>query len=73
MKATAEIVGTVWRILRAEGEPVSVGDPLVLIESMKMEIPIAAPCAGTITKVLVAEGQLVQEGDPVAEVEPTDS
>ena len=51
------------------GAKVATGDPVVVIEAMKMEIPVEAPADGTITEVLVAEGDLVQQDDPVAVLE----
>ena len=61
----AHITGTVWKILVKEGEAVELDQPLVILESMKMEMPVEAPKAGTVTKVHVSEGQAVDEGDPL--------
>ena len=69
--AKAEIVGNVWKILVRVGDQVGPGDPLVVLESMKMEIPVVAPAHGHVAAVLVAEGQIVQEGDPVVEIDNT--
>ena len=69
--AKAEIVGNVWKILVRVGDQVGPGDPLVVLESMKMEIPVVAPSHGHVAAVLVAEGQIVQEGDPVVEIDNT--
>ena len=69
--AKAEIVGNVWKILVRVGDQVGPGDPLVVLESMKMEIPVVAPGHGHVAAVLVAEGQIVQEGDPVVEIDNT--
>ena len=69
--AKAEIVGNVWKILAREGDQVGPGDPLVILESMKMEIPVVAPAHGHVATVLVTEGQIVQEGDPVVEIDDT--
>lgn len=69
--ARAEIVGNVWKVLAREGDQVGPGDTLVLLETMKMEIPVVAPGHGHVAGVLVAEGQLVQEGDPVVEIDDT--
>ncbi len=52
----------------AEGDTVADGDTLVILESMKMEIPVIAEVDGTVTKVAVTEGQVVQEGDLIAEI-----
>ena len=69
--AKAEIVGNVWKILVRVGDQVGPGDPLVVLGSMKMEIPVVAPAHGHVAAVLVAEGQIVQEGDPVVEIDNT--
>jgi acetyl-CoA carboxylase biotin carboxyl carrier protein len=68
MQVRAELAGNVWKIVVKEGQQVSVDETLVILESMKMEIPVAAPQAGTVKKILVSEGQPVQEGDPLAEI-----
>ena len=62
----AEMVANVWKVVAAEGEQVSDGTTLVILESMKMEIPVLAESAGTVTKLAVAEGDVVQEGDLIA-------
>ena len=59
----AEMVANVWKVVVAAGEVVAEGDTLVILESMKMEIPVLADSAGTIAEVAVAEGDVVQEGD----------
>ncbi len=64
----AEMVANVWKVVAAEGDHVDDGDTLVILESMKMEIPVLAEDAGTITKMHVAEGDVVQEGDLIAEI-----
>ncbi len=65
----AEMVANVWQVVAAEGEPVSDGTTLVILESMKMEIPVLAEQSGTVTKLAVAEGDVVQEGDLIAIIE----
>ncbi len=65
----AEMVANVWKIVVAEGDAVSAGDPLVILESMKMEIPVESPVDGTVTDLRVQEGAVVQEGDVIAVVE----
>jgi acetyl-CoA carboxylase biotin carboxyl carrier protein len=65
----SEMVANVWRVVVRPGDAVSAGDPLVILESMKMEIPVGAPAAGTVTEVRVAEGGVVQEGDVIAVIE----
>lgn len=62
----SEMVANVWKVLVAAGEQVSEGDILVILESMKMEIPVEAPEAGVVQEVKVVEGGVVQEGDVIA-------
>jgi biotin carboxyl carrier protein len=62
----AEMVANVWKVVVAEGDAVSDGDTLVILESMKMEIPVLAEGGGTVSTLAVAEGDLVQEGDVIA-------
>ena len=62
----AEMVANVWKVVVAEGAAVEDGDTLVILESMKMEIPVQAETSGTVTKVAVAEGDVIQEGDLIA-------
>ena len=64
----AEMVANVWKVVAAEGYNVDDGDTLVILESMKMEIPVLADAAGTVTTMHVAEGDVVQEGDLIAEI-----
>jgi acetyl-CoA carboxylase biotin carboxyl carrier protein len=59
----AEITANVWQVRVEVGQQVAVGDELVILESMKMEIPVLAERAGTVTEVSVSEGDVVQEGD----------
>jgi acetyl-CoA carboxylase biotin carboxyl carrier protein len=65
----AEMVANVWKVVAAEGESVADGDTLVILESMKMEIPVLAEDSGTLTRLAVAEGDVVQEGDLIAIIE----
>ena len=62
----AHITGTVWRVEVEIGDAVDEGDTVVILESMKMEIPVLAETPGTVTKLAVAEGDVVQEGDLIA-------
>jgi acetyl-CoA carboxylase biotin carboxyl carrier protein len=62
----AEMVANVWKVVASQGEAVEDGDTLVILESMKMEIPVLAESAGTLTELRVEEGQVVQEGDVIA-------
>ena len=64
----AEMVANVWKIVVANGDTVTDGDTLVILESMKMEIPVLAEADGTVT-IKVAEGDVVQEGDLIATIE----
>ena len=64
----AEMVANVWKVVATEGDQVEDGDTLVILESMKMEIPVLAEGAGTLTKLHVAEGDVVQEGDLIATI-----
>jgi acetyl-CoA carboxylase biotin carboxyl carrier protein len=65
----AEMVANVWKVLVAPGSEVAEGDTLVILESMKMEIPVVSPQGGKVTAVNVVEGGVVQEGDIIAVVE----
>ena len=64
----AEMVANVWKVLVSEGDHVDEGDTLVILESMKMEIPILAEDGGTVTKLHVGEGDVVQEDELLAEI-----
>jgi acetyl-CoA carboxylase biotin carboxyl carrier protein len=62
----AEMVANVWKVVVAEGDTVSDGDTLVILESMKMEIPVVTETDGTVQELRVNEGDVVQEGDVIA-------
>ena len=62
------MAGTVWKIERQAGATVVAGETLLIIESMKMEIPVEAPTNGTLRELLVAEGETVSEGQVLAVV-----
>jgi acetyl-CoA carboxylase biotin carboxyl carrier protein len=62
------VTGTVWKLERQNGDVVAKGDTILIIESMKMEIPIDAPAAGTLRELRVAEGEGVSEGQVLAVV-----
>jgi acetyl-CoA carboxylase biotin carboxyl carrier protein len=64
----AEMVANVFKVLVSEGDQVSEGDTLVILESMKMEIPVLTETAGTVTRLHVAEGDVIQEDDLIAEI-----
>ncbi|GAB2936730.1 biotin/lipoyl-binding carrier protein [Nonomuraea fastidiosa] len=65
----AEMVANVWKVLVKEGDTVSDGDTLVILESMKMEIPVIAEDDGVVAQLKVAEGDVIQEGDLIAVIE----
>jgi acetyl-CoA carboxylase biotin carboxyl carrier protein len=62
----AEMVANVWKVVVAAGDTVEDGDTLVILESMKMEIPVITETSGTVSALHVAEGDVVQEGDVIA-------
>ena len=63
------VTGVVWKVLADVGTTVAPGDPVVVVESMKTEIPVESTRTGTVTAILVCEGERVAEDDPVAVVE----
>jgi acetyl-CoA carboxylase biotin carboxyl carrier protein len=65
----AHITGTVWKIEVKVGDAVAEGDTVVILESMKMEMPVEAEDEGTVAKVVVEEGQSVSEGDTLVVLE----
>lgn len=65
----AHITGVVFQITTKPGDRVQAGDPVIVLESMKMEIPVEAPRAGSVKEIRVNEGQTVQEGETVALLE----
>lgn len=69
IEVQAHITGTVWKIETKVGANVSEGDVLVILESMKMEMPIEAPSSGRVKEVRVTEGQAVAEGAVVVVLE----
>jgi biotin carboxyl carrier protein len=69
LEVRAEMVANVWKIVVAEGDSVADGDTLVILESMKMEIPVLAESDGRVAALHVAEGDVVQEGDVIAVIE----
>ena len=69
MEVQAEMVANVWKVVVEAGQQVGEGDALVILESMKMEIPVESPLSGTVKEVRVQEGGVVQEGDVIAVVE----
>ena len=65
----AELVGNVWKVEAAAGDRVEADDILVVLESMKMEIPVTSPVAGTVKEVKVREQDVVKEGQVIAVIE----
>ncbi|MBV8888198.1 MAG: acetyl-CoA carboxylase biotin carboxyl carrier protein subunit [Alphaproteobacteria bacterium] len=63
IRVRSEISGSVWRIEVGVGDRVAAEDALILLESMKMEIPLLAPLAGTVKQILVSEGASITEGE----------
>jgi acetyl-CoA carboxylase biotin carboxyl carrier protein len=63
------MVANVWKVVAAEGDYVNDGDTLVILESMKMEIPVLTETAGVLTKLHVAEGDVIQGGDLIATID----
>lgn len=59
------MAGTIFELIAATGDHVAEGDELIILESMKMEIPVEAPADGTVQTVHVQQGDQVQEGDPL--------
>ncbi len=68
-EVVAEMVANVMRVLVEPGHRVEAGDPVVILESMKMEIPVEAPVSGTVAEIAVTEGGVVQEGDLIATID----
>ena len=64
----AEMVANVWKVVVAPGDSVGEGDALVILESMKMEIPVMAPIDGVVKEMRVKPEDVVQEGDVIAVV-----
>jgi acetyl-CoA carboxylase biotin carboxyl carrier protein len=64
-KVRSEITGSVWKVEVAVGQTVAEGDTLVIVESMKMEIPIIAPASGVVTEIFIAEGEPVADDQVV--------
>ena len=65
----AHITGTVWKIECEVGEEIAEGDTVVVLESMKMEMPVEAEDAGVVREILCEEGQAVTEGDTLVVLE----
>jgi acetyl-CoA carboxylase biotin carboxyl carrier protein len=66
----AELVAAVLKVEVEVGQQVASADPVVILESMKMEIPVLAEVAGSVVEVVVADGDVVSDGDPLVVIEP---
>ena len=62
------MAGTIFELIAAIGDEVEEGDELVILESMKMEIPVEAPVAGSVSEIHIAQGDQVQEGDTLVTI-----
>jgi acetyl-CoA carboxylase biotin carboxyl carrier protein len=68
-KVVSDIAGKVWKIQAPAGARVEQGDAVLILESMKMEIPVDAPRAGTVIEIYFKEGEVIEEGAVVATIE----
>ena len=69
IEVTAEVTGNVWKIEAAVGDTVAADDVIMILESMKMEIPVETPAAGTLAEILVKEEDPIDEDQVVAIIE----
>jgi biotin carboxyl carrier protein len=65
-KILSEVTGSVWKVMAQPGQALQAGDTILVVESMKMEIPVTCEQAGTLREVFVAESEMVQEGQWLA-------
>ena len=68
-KVVTDVAGNVWKIVAKVGDKVAEDDTIMIMESMKMEIPVAAPRDGTLKEIMVEEGEAIPEGETVAMIE----
>lgn len=68
-EVTSEVIGSVWKIEKAEGDTVAEGDLIMIMESMKMEIPVEAPVAGTLQEIRVKPEDSVEEDQVLCLIE----
>jgi biotin carboxyl carrier protein len=68
VEITSEVIGTVWKVEKSEGDTLEAGDLIMILESMKMEIAVEATAAGTLTELEVAEGDSVEEDQVLARI-----
>lgn len=66
LKVEADLAGTVWKLTAAPGDSLAEGDAILILESMKMEIPVESPCAARLLALHVAQGEVVREGQLLA-------
>ena len=71
IEVESEVTGRVWKIVTETGTKVSEGDTLLILESMKMEIPVESPCDGKVLEILPDEGESVKEEQIVAILDET--
>ncbi len=69
IQVEAQIAGNVWKIEKAVGAELAEEDVILIIESMKMEIPVEAPCSGRLSEIRVAEGDSIEEGTVLAVID----
>ena len=69
MLVTADMASIVWRVMVAEGDDVQPGQEILILESMKMEIPVLSPMAGVVAHIPVAEGDVIEAGATLARIE----
>ena len=69
VKVTSEIAGQVWKVVASVGDALAENDVIIILESMKMEIPVLAPRAGKLAAVYVNEEDMITEDQAVAELE----
>ena len=68
-KVVTDVAGNVWKIVAKVGDALDEDDTIMIIDSMKMELPETAPTSGTLTEILVEEGEAIPEGETVAVIE----
>lgn len=70
LKVESDLAGTVWQLAAGLGDTLAEGDPILILESMKMEIPVESPCAARLVTLHVVEGEVVREGQVLATLDP---
>lgn len=69
VEVLSDVSGSIWKVVAQPGQQVAEGDVLVVIESMKMEIPVESPCSGVLRSLCCQESQPIREGDTIAVVD----